>query len=222
MLPRNREFCIKSTNEKKSILEKLEEMPDEVLESNLTLDAKKYYRMARAVSRELHYHKMFTRLRIEKNPILSGIIQPEHKIEDLILKFFYHRFPRFCIVLNSIKKNRVYFIGPIELQEKLKQNEDMVFKIEKDVLLGKTHLNLTTVILILSPHSKDNDFFDEILDTDLDLNTLFKEFYNSQYINSRENNRLFIQNMPLKYQRKKDMVVEKQFRTKTLDRFLDK
>ena len=222
MLPRNREFCIKSPNEKKTILKKLEEMPSEILECNLTQDAKKYYRMARSVSRELHYHKMFTRLKIEKNSILTGIIQPEHKIEDLILKFFYHRFPKFTIVLKSIKKKRVYFIGPIELQEKLKRKEEIAFKLEKDILLGKTQLNLASVISIILPHSRGNELFGGILDTSLDLNRLFKEFYNSQNINSRGNYRLFIQNMPLKYQKKKDMVVEKQFHTKTLDRFLDK
>lgn len=222
MIPRHHAFLHQSNNNKKEILRKLENLSDEILESKVTLDAKKYYQMARSVSREIHYHKMFTRLKIERNSILVGIINPEHKIEDLILKFFYNRFPKFTIILNSIKKKTIYFIGPAELREKLKKKEGIIFKLEKDCVLGKSKLKLENVISILLPILKDNKFFDGIIDTDLDLTKLFKEFYDSQHIDSRENYRLFIQNMPKKYKKKKDMVVEKSFRTKTLDGYMKK
>ena len=221
LIPRNHEFLNNSLEEQKKILNELNNFPDAVLESNVTSNAKRYYRMARAVSREIHYHKMFTRLKIEGNSILSGIIQPEHAIEDIILKFFYHRFPKFIIILYSIRKKKTYFIAPIELK-KLINNPQLIIKSEHNFFFAKSPLNLGTLLSILLPLVKENSHFKGILDSNLDINRLFKEFYNSQHIDSRENHRLFIQNMPLKYQKKKDLVVEKTFRTKTLDRFMDK
>lgn len=221
MIPRNREFLNKSLKERKKILQELYNLPDAVLESNVTSNAKRYYRMARSVSREIHYHKMFTRLKIEGSSILSGIIQPEHAIEDIILKFFFHRFPKFIIILYSTRKKKTYFIAPTELKE-LINNPQIIIKSEHDFFFAKTTLNLGKILSILLPLIKGNCLFEGILDSNLDINRLFKEFYNSQHIESRENYGLFFQNMPKKYQKKKDMVAEKTFRTKTLDRFVDK
>lgn len=220
MVPRNHEYLNYSLKDQKKILNEIEDLPQAVLESNVTSNAKRYYRMARAVSREIHYHKMFTRLKIEGNAVLSGTIQPEHEIEDIILKFFYHRFPKFIIILKSTRKKRNYFIAPKELKESVNKKEISV-KIERDYVVGNTTINLETLLSIFLPLVESNLLFKEILDTDLDLNRLFKEFYDSQYIDSRENYTLFFQNMPKKYQKKKDMVVEKTFRTKTLDKFLN-
>lgn len=220
MVPRNREYIDHSFEEQKKISKELEKLPEAVLESNITTNAKRYYRMARAVSREIHYHKMFTRLKIQGNTLLSGTIQPEHEIEDIILKFFYHRFPNFIIILNSIRKNSCYFIAPIDLKKAINKKCVLV-KSESNYILGKSALNLEKLLSILLPLAQNKSLFKGIIDTDLDLNRLFKEFYDSQYIESRENYKLFFQNMPKKYQKKKDMVVEKTFRTKTLDKFLN-
>jgi hypothetical protein len=220
MVPRNREFLDHSSEEQKQISRELENLPKAVLESNFTTNAKIYYRMARAVSREIHYHKMFTRLKIEGNAVLTGIIQPEHEIEDILLKFFYQRFPKFVIILNSTRKKRTYFIGPIDLK-KIMDKKSILVKTEANFILGESTLKLKKLLLILSPLVKDHSLFKGIIDTELDLNKLFKEFYDSQYIESRENYRLFFQNMPKKYQKKQDMVIEKTFRTKTLDKFLN-
>ena len=219
MVPRNREYLDNSLKDQEKILNELEALPEAILESNVTSNAKQYYRMARAVSREIHYHKMFTRLKIEGNAVLSGTIQTEHEIEDIILKFFYQRFPKFIIILKSIKKRKNFFIAPKELKESVNIKEISV-KIEPDYIIGNTTTNLENLLSIFLPLVESNLLFNEILDPDLDLNRLFKEFYNSQYIDSRENYTLFFQNMPKKYQKKKDMVVEKTFRTKTLDNFL--
>jgi hypothetical protein len=221
MIPRHREFLSKSLTEREEILAELEQLKDTILESNVTSNAKLYYRMARSVSREIHYHKMFTRLKIHENAILSGIIQPQHAIEDILLKFFYQRFPKFIIILYSRSKKRTYFIAPIELKKLLK-NKGILFKSVQNYIIGKSKLDLKKLLLILIPLAKGNELFNGVLDANLDLNKLFKEFYNSQYIDSRENFRLFFQNMPKKYQNKKDMVVEKTFHTRTLDKFMKK
>ena len=220
MVPRNREFLDHSLEEQKQISRELENLPEAVLESNFTTNAKIYYRMARAVSREIHYHKMFTRLKIEGNAVLTGTIQPKHEIEDILLQFFYQRFPKFVIILNSIQKRRTYFIGPIYLK-KIMDKKCVLVKTEANFILGESSLRLKKLLSILSPLVRANSLFKRILDTELDLNRLFKEFYDSQYIESRENYKLFFQNMPKKYQKKEDMVVEKTFRTKTLDKFLN-
>ncbi len=219
-VPRNREFIKKPIKEKKEMLKELETLPDAVLESNLTFSAKIFYQMARSVSREIHYHKMFTRLKIERDSILTGIIQPEHSIEDLILKFFYERFPKFTIILYSMKRNKTYFIAPIEVINDLKNVNNIKIKVESDFILGKSQLKSKDLISLFSPLLKKHDLFDELLDSDVDIKKLFKTFYDSQYIDSRENYRLFTQNLPKKYQKKKDMVVEKTFHTKTLDKFV--
>jgi hypothetical protein len=220
MVPRNREYLDYSLKDQKKILNELETLPEAVLESNVTSNAKRYYRMARAVSREIHYHKMFTRLKIEGNAVLSGAIQPEHEIEDIILKFFYQRFPKFIIILKSTRKKTNFFIAPKELKESINKKTISV-KIEHDYIIGNTIINLENLLAIFLPLVESNLLFKRILDIDLDQNKLFKEFYDSQHIESRENYRLFFQNMPKKYQKKNDMVVEKTFRTKTLDNFLN-
>jgi len=221
MIPRNREFLNKSLKQQKEILVKLENLSETILESNVTPNAKRFYRMACSVSRELHYFKMFTRLKIHANAILSGIIQPEHAIEDILLKFFYQRFPKFIIILYSSRNSISYIITPIELKISLK-NKGILIKSEQDYIIGKSKLDLKKLLSIMIPLAKGNSLFNGILDPNLDLNKLFKEFYGSQHIESRENYRLFFQNMPKKYQKKKDMVVEKTFRVKTLDRFAKK
>ncbi len=220
MVTRNREYLDYSSEGQEKILNELNVLPEAVLETNVTSNAKRYYRMARAVSREIHYHKMFTRLKIEGNAVLSGTIQPEHEIEDIILKFFYQRFPKFIIILKSTRKRKNYFIVPKTLKEYVNKKEISV-KIEHDYIIGNTAINLDKLLSIFLPLVESNLLFKGILDTDLDLNRLFKEFYDSQYIDSRENYTLFFQNMPKKYQKKKDMVAEKTFRTKTLDKFID-
>ena len=218
MIPRNREFLNKSLKERQELLGELQDIPEIILESNVTPNAKYYYRMARSVSREIHYYKMFTRLRIHENAILSGIIQPEHAIEDILLKFFYHRFPNFIIILYSTRKSSSYIIATIELKKSLEKVIHLITS-ELNYFVGNSKLDLKKILSNIIPLAKENSLFNSVLDANLDLNRLFKEFYESQHIDSRENYRLFVQNMPKKYKKKKDMIVEKTFRIKTLDKY---
>ncbi|MGB5912858.1 MAG: DUF4130 domain-containing protein [Promethearchaeia archaeon] len=222
LLKRHKNFLNKPLREREKIIREIMRESKAVIETKLTTPARNYYDMARAVSNEIHYNKMFTRLRIEENMILTGYIQPVHSVEDLILEFFYKRFPKYTIILFSGKKNKTYMISPKQISIDLKRLTILKYTIKKDYLIGSTSLKPKKVISIISRILAKYNSINPILDHKLDSKELFKSFYESQFIKSRENLRLFNQNMPRKYQKKKDMKIERSFRTKTIDKFIKK
>ncbi len=222
LLKRHKIFLNKPLKEREKIIRGIMRDSKAVIETKLTTPARDYYNMARAVSNEIHYNKMFTRLKIEENMILTGYIQPEHSVEDLILEFFYNRFPKYAIILFSGKKNKTYMISPKQISYDLKRLKIIKYTIKKDYLIGSSSLNPKKVISIISPILAKYNSINPLLDNKLDSKELFKSFYESQFIKSRENLRLFNQNLPRTYQKKKDMKIERTFRTKTIDKFIEK
>ncbi|MFX0018042.1 MAG: DUF4130 domain-containing protein [Promethearchaeota archaeon] len=222
LLKRHKNFLIKPQREREKIIRGLMRDSKAVIETTLTTQARNYYKMARAVSKEIHYNKMFTRFRIEENMVLTGYIQPIHSVEDLILEFFYNRFPKYTIILFSGKKNKTYMITPKQISDDLKKLKIIKYTIKKDYLIGSSNLKLKKVISIISPLLAKYNSIKPLLDNELDSKELFKSFYESQFIKSRENLKLFNQNMPRKYQEKKDMEIERNFHTKTIDKFIKK
>lgn len=222
LLKRHKDFLNKPFREREKTIRGIMRESLAVIETKLTTPARNYYNMARAVSNEIHYNKMFTRLKIEENKLLTGYIHPVHSVEDLILEFFYNRFPKYTIILFSGKKNKTYMISPKQISDDLKRLKIIKYTIKKDYLIGSSSLNLKKVISIISPILAKNNSIKPLLDNKLDSKEIFKSFYESQFIKSRENLRLFNQNMPRKYQKKKDMEIERSFRTKTIDKFIKK
>ena len=222
LLKRHKDFLNKPLKEREKIIKGIMGDSKAIIETKLTTASRNYYNMARAVSNEVHYNKMFTRLKIEENMILTGYIQPVHSVEDLILEFFYNRFPKYTIILFSGKKNKTYMILPKQISYDLKRLKIIKYTIKKDYLIGISSLKLKKVISIISPILAKYNSIKPLLDNELDSKELFKSFYESQFIKSRENLRLFNQNMPRKYQKKKDMKIERSFRTKTIDKFIKK
>ncbi|MFX0025206.1 MAG: DUF4130 domain-containing protein [Candidatus Hermodarchaeota archaeon] len=222
LLQRHKDFLNKPLKERKKIVKEIMGNSKAVIETKLTTTARNYYNMARAVSNEIHYNKMFTRLRIEENMILTGYIQPVHLVEDLILEFFYNRFPKYTLILFSGKKNRSYIISPKQISDDLRRLNRIKFTVKKDYLIGNSNLKLKEIISIISPILAKYSSINPLLDNELDSKELFKSFYESQFIKSRENLRLFNQNMPKRYQKKKDMETERSFHTKTIDKFIVK
>ena len=220
LLKRHKDFLNKPFREREKTIRGIMRESLAVIETKLTTPARNYYNMARAVSNEIHYNKMFTRLKIEENKILTGYIQPVHSVEDLILEFFYNRFPKYTIILFSVKKNKTYMISPKQISDDLKKLKIIKYSIEKDYLIGNSNLKLKKVLSIISPILAKYNSINPLLDKELDSKELFESFYESQFIKSRENLRLFNHNMPKKYQEKKDMEIERIFRTKTLDKFI--
>ena len=222
LLKRHKDFLNKPLKEREKIIRGIMGDSKAIIETKLTTASRNYYNMARAVSNEVHYNTMFTRLKIEENMILTGYIQPVHSVEDLILEFFYNRFPKYTIILFSGKKNKTYMILPKQISYDLKRLKIIKYTIKKDYLIGISSLKLKKVISIISPILAKYNSIKPLLDNELDSKELFKSFYESQFIKSRENLRLFNQNMPRKYQKKKDMKIERSFRTKTIDKFIKK
>ena len=222
LLKRHKDFLNKSLKEREKILSGIIRDSKAVIETKLTTSARNYYNMARAVSNEIHYNKMFTRLKIEENMILTGYIQPIHSVEDLILEFFYNRFPKYTLILFSGKKNKSYIISPKQISDDLKSLKIIKYTVKKDYLIGNSNLKPKEIISIISPILTKYNNINPLLDNDLDSKELFKSFYESQFIKSRDNLKLFNQNMPKKYQKKKDMEIERSFRTKTIDKFIKK
>ncbi len=222
LLKRHKDFLNKPLKEREKIIRGIMRDSKALIETKLTTTARNYYNMARAVSNEIHYNKMFTRLRIEKNNILTGYIQPIHSVEDLILEFFYNRFPKYTIILHSGKKNRTYMISLKQISDDLKRLKIIKYTIKKDYLIGSSSLKPKKVVSIISPILTKYNSINPLLDNKLDSKELFKSFYESQFIKSRENLRLFNQNMPKVYQKKKDMKIERSFHTKTIDKFIKK
>ncbi|MFX1588548.1 MAG: DUF4130 domain-containing protein [Promethearchaeota archaeon] len=222
LLKRHKDFLSKPLKERDKIIKGILRESKVIIETKLTKIAHNYYDMARAVSTEIHYNKMFTRLKIEENMILTGYIQPIHSVEDLILEFFYNRFPKYTIILHSDKKNKTFIISPKQIGNELKRLKIVKFNIKKDYLIGHSNMKPKKIISIISPLLTKYNNINPLLDNNLDSKELFKSFYESQFIKSRENLRLFDQNMPKKYQKKKDMETERSFRTKTIDKFIKK
>ena len=167
---------------------------DAALESLATALARKAYRLAREVAGEIHRGKSFTRLKVSRNKILYGSLKVRHKVEDLVVRFFAHRFPGFIIILESWRGCYIY--GG--------QFKALVFTEEglKNALEG-----------LVGDSAKDEDSNPE---------KVWEEFYSSQYIPERENLRLFAKNMPKKFGTWETKNLQRTLGCKRLDEILDK
>jgi hypothetical protein len=205
------------------LLKEIESESEVVLETKLSNFAKKYYEMARAVSSEIHYHKMFIRLNFETKMILTTTIEPRHDIEDLILDFFFNRFPGFNIILHSVRKKLCYFIIPNKLLYPiLNKHPSLNLTMKTSYIIGNTRLSLKHALQILSNNVDENPHYYEVFDSNSKTKELFRAFYHSQFIASRKNHKLFYKNFPKKFLGLKHNQIEQSFHTKTLDTFIKK
>ncbi|MBW3017357.1 DUF4130 domain-containing protein [Candidatus Woesearchaeota archaeon] len=155
------------------ILEKLNTQTEAELKSLSTSAARKYYNMKRQVHGCLCRAKMFTRLETSKNGILYAHIEPEHHIEDLLIRWFKFRFPLYTIVIET---QRGCFVC----------EDDGVYKVKKP---------MAEVVSMLEKNSKE----DNIL-KDLELEENAWEIYlESQFIKPRRNKRQFLKMVPKKF-----------------------
>ncbi|MFX0198961.1 MAG: DUF4130 domain-containing protein, partial [Candidatus Hodarchaeota archaeon] len=85
----------------KEFIEQVSQENPEYLE-NITSDiAKIANKLARDVSREAYKVRAFTRLNLSRHGILFATIEPLYHVEDLVVKWFWKRFPQFVIALES-------------------------------------------------------------------------------------------------------------------------
>jgi len=166
---------------------------------NLTSDiAIKADKLARDVSREAYKIRAFTRFNLSRHGILFATIEPQYHVEDLVVKWFWRRFPQFVIALESKPKRGVFLFGPVFT--------DVIF----------TKAPLIEVIEDLEQRLPIKPVLEEVTEFS---EKIWQRYYASQYIPSRKNLKLFLKFLPRKYQKWKGLVTEARFGTRSLDEF---
>jgi probable DNA metabolism protein len=162
--------------------------------------AKKALKIAREVQRDSYRIQQFTRLTHSSHGILFATISPQFHVEDLVIKWFWKRFPQFVIALESTSKKGVFLLGP-EFSDVIFANAKL-----KDVIRELEE------ILPVNPLLKEIPEFSEVL---------WENVYASQYIPSRKNLKLFLKWIPKKYHKWKGLTTEANFGNRRLDEFMD-
>ncbi len=146
------------------------------------------------VKSEIHRIRGFVRFNSIGNKILFGYIRPENKIGRLVTDIFAKRFQKNIVILGN--ENKVW----------ASYYSDKAYKRYED--------------------SKNlNELLDEVRflvksDKEIDIEKIWKVYYDSQYIKERENHKLFYKNMPKKYLKSTGNNIEGRLNTKTLDEYL--
>lgn len=161
--------------DQKLVLE-LEQQQDNEIKYKSTRQSRKLYEWSRQVGCAIHKTEAFTRLKISEKGILYARIDPEHKVEDIVVNFFAERFPMYVIVLES---RRGCFIK------------------KKGQKLTIVRRRMELVIKKLESELADDDILGDLLD--FDDQSIWKIFYSSANIMERKNKSLFQKNIPKKY-----------------------
>ncbi|MFQ6124491.1 MAG: DUF4130 domain-containing protein [Candidatus Heimdallarchaeota archaeon] len=166
---------------------------------NLATDiAKKAEKLAKDVSREAYKVRAFTRLNLSRHGILFAAIEPKYHVEDLVVKWFWKRFPQFVIALESKLKRGVFLFGP--------GFSDVIF----------TKAPLKEVIEDLESRLPIKPLLEEVAEFS---ERIWQKYYAFQYVPSRKNLKLFLKFLPRKYQKWKGLVTEASFGNRRLDEF---
>ena len=170
-----------------------------ILETGTSKIAKKAAKLAKDVRREVHRLKTLTRMDLSPHGILFATIEPRFHVEDLVVRWFWNRFPQFVIVLESKPKRRVFLFGP--------DFPDLIF----------TKTNIKDVISDLEQRLPVNPLLEKVAGF---TEALWQRYYASQYIPSRKNLKRFFKWLPRKYQKWKGWETEASFGNRHLDEFM--
>lgn len=157
-------------------------------------DIVKIRRKVGEVRSEIHRMRGFVRFNSINDKILFGYIKPEHEIGGLIADIFAKRFQKNIIILGNDHKVWVSYYS-----------EKSYKKYENSKSLKETLEEIKTLI-------GSNQ--------ELDISRIWQVYYDSQYIQERENHKLFYKNMPKKYLKSAGNNIELRLNTKTLDEYL--
>jgi len=185
-------------NFKQHLWNLVKEQPESLVLNKATKESKELYSLHRQVSGDYQRTRAFSRLNISEYGILYAKIEPEHRIEDLIAKWFFSRFPLFTIILSSKKGT---------------------FVISKD-FFKHSSLSLEEELKQISK-SKE---IDPLLNDLTDFNTLsWENIYDSNFIKERKNKKYFQKNIPKKYLYKESLLLERKkfLKTKPLTDFIN-
>ncbi|WP_457557666.1 DUF4130 domain-containing protein [Candidatus Harpocratesius sp.] len=189
---------------------KIREIPESILQSSSSPFAKQINSMIREIFKEMDRQRQFTRTQLSPSGILFGTIQCKHHVEDLILEYFHIRFPDFIICLFNELKKRTWVI--------LESAEILSFSEKLEVIVEKFSHSREEIAWNL-------DYFDEGEKLKIpQAETLFNEFYSSQFIKKRENREYFQKMIPKKIKNHPGLrgKIETKFQNTSLDAFLKK
>ena len=168
------------------VMERLEKQGRAEIEALSTAEARQVYNWNRQVAGCYQRSRAFSRLKISKNSIVYGKIEPEHFVEDLVARWFLSRFPMFTIMVES---SRGTFV--VSKEEGL-----TIYKESIDRLLPEFEKILPENDILSDLGSfKEDDFWEN--------------YYSSQFINERKNRRYFLHNIPRKFHSWEGLSLEK-------------
>lgn len=146
-----------------------------------------FCKLDRSALIELHRLKGFTRLE-NREGILYAKVSCVYEIEGFLARFFSDRFSLFPIVIESQRGFFVCVNGRLS----------RVVGSFEDVISG---LSSTISDKNASKTASKTAYKDNILHdiSEVDSKQLWKKYYNSQFIKSRENKRYFLHNVPKKF-----------------------
>ncbi|MBI4020808.1 MAG: DUF4130 domain-containing protein [Candidatus Aenigmarchaeota archaeon] len=161
-----------------------------------TRESRKLYNLCSQVQAEHMRLTCYLRLAINPHGILHASHTPRHRIEDLLVRHFLYRFPRYTIVLASARGT---FIG-------------------WDRQIARSDQPLETVLARLEQSQPVDPLLQELKATD---DGIWEAFYRSQYVKEKENPQLFRRNVPREFLKTDAFAVERKLgrRAKGLESF---
>ncbi|MDY1591988.1 MAG: DUF4130 domain-containing protein [Methanofastidiosum sp.] len=165
-------------------------------ELNTSTDSEilKIRRKVGEVRSEIHRMMGFVRFNLINDKILFGYMKPKHRIGRLVTDIFARRFQKNMIILGN--EHRVwisyYCANSYKRYEDSRSLNEIIEKVK----------------LLID------------LDNEVDIEKIWKVYYDSQYIKERENHKLFYKNMPKKHLKSTGNSIELKLNTKTLDDYI--
>lgn len=178
LAPRHKDF-------NKMLFDTVKQQPIELVENKATPESKKLYSLHRQVAGDFQRCRAFVRLSISKHGIVFGKIQPEHRVEDLVIKWFRSRFPIFTVVLESRRGT---------------------FIISKDSRMKIVKKNLKDIIQSLERTLPEHPLLNNLREFD---EQSWENLYDSNFIAQRKNTKLFLKNIPKKYHSLESLALER-------------
>lgn len=189
------DYLSMNTNVSEILLEKSKKLSWHEINTSADPEIVKIRRKIGEVRSEIHRMRGFVRFNSITDKILFGYMKPEHKIEKVVIDIFARRFKEHMIILGNEYKSWIsyYSSNSFKRHEEKKSLNHIIERI-------KSLLNT---------------------DYEVDIERIWKVYYDSQYIKERENHKLFYKNMPKKHLKSVGNKIELRLNTKTLDEYFN-
>lgn len=182
------------------LIQQIRKVPEVVLRNSGTTFAKKVNHMMREVSTEAYRARQFTRTEINNRGVMFGVVLLKHQVIDLVLQYFFKRFPQCIICLYNEHNHKTTVIN------------------EKGII-QEFNSPLKSVVENVSQNRPIIPYFDDI---QFSGEEIFETLYSSQFISERENKSYFKRMIPNQCFKLPGMRsgVEKRFRNRKINDYL--